>query len=75
LPEIRGANAVANTFSGRARTAQPALIDGSVGAVWAPGGEPRAAFFFTITDGKITSIEVVAEPERLREFDLTILTG
>jgi RNA polymerase sigma-70 factor, ECF subfamily len=39
--EIRGAKAVADTFSSRARAAQPALANGAVGAVWAPGGQPR----------------------------------
>lgn len=36
--EVRGADSVAKTFSGRARYAQLALVDGSVGAVWAPRG-------------------------------------
>jgi RNA polymerase sigma factor (sigma-70 family) len=34
--EVSGATAVAGTFSGRAQFAQPVLIDGAVGAVWAP---------------------------------------
>jgi hypothetical protein len=38
--EVRGAAAVADTFSGRARAAQPALVNGAVGLVWAPGGKP-----------------------------------
>ncbi len=38
--EVRGAPAVADTFSGRARLAQPALVDGAAGAVWDPGGRP-----------------------------------
>jgi RNA polymerase sigma factor (sigma-70 family) len=71
--EVRGAPAVAGTFSGRARFAQPALVDGAVGAVWAPGGRPRVAFGFTITDGKIVAIDILADPERLRELDLTVL--
>jgi hypothetical protein len=45
--EVRGASAVANTFAGRARVAKLALIDGSAGAVWAPGGRPRVVFRFT----------------------------
>ena len=72
--EVRGAAAVAGTFSGRARVAQLALVGGAVGAVWAPGGKPRVAFGFTITDGKITEIELVADPESLRDLDLTVLT-
>src|SRR5256885_15623317 len=35
--EVRGAAAVAETFSGRAKAAQPALIDGDPGLVWAVG--------------------------------------
>src|SRR5438034_99360 len=42
--EVRGAPAVAGTFSGRARVAQPALVNGAAGAVWASGGQPRVAF-------------------------------
>ena len=49
--EVRGAAAVADTFSSRARFAQPALVNEAVGAVWAPGGRPRVVFAFTITRG------------------------
>jgi RNA polymerase sigma-70 factor (ECF subfamily) len=71
--EVRGAVAVADTFSGRARAAQPALVNGAVGLVWAPGGRPRVVFDFTITRGKIVEINLVADPERLRQLDLAIL--
>jgi RNA polymerase sigma factor (sigma-70 family) len=71
--EVRGAAAVAQQFSGRARVAQPALVDGAVGAVWAPGGRPRVVFDFTITRGKIVAITILADPERLRQLDLAIL--
>ena len=64
---------VAKQFSGRARFAQPALVDGALGAVWAPGGQPRVVFGFTITHGKIVAIDILADPERLRQFDLAIL--
>ena len=73
LEEVRGAPAVANTFAGRARFAQPALVNGAAGAVWAPGGRPRVVFGFTITAGKIIEIEIVADPAHLGQFDLTIL--
>jgi RNA polymerase sigma factor (sigma-70 family) len=73
LPEVRGAIAVANTFKGRARGAQPALIDGAAGAVWAPGRQPRVVFGFTISDGKIVAIDMLADPETLAELDLVIL--
>jgi len=71
--EVRGAAAVAKTFAGRARVAQPALVNGAVGAVWAQGGRPRVVFAFTITRGKIVRIDLVADPERLHQIDLTIL--
>ncbi len=71
--EVRGAAAVAELFSGRARAAQPALVDGTAGLVWAPGGKPRVVFGFTIANGKITEIELVADPERIGRLDLAIL--
>ncbi|MFF1481282.1 sigma-70 family RNA polymerase sigma factor [Streptomyces sp. NPDC058301] len=71
--EVRGADSVAKTFSGRARYAQLALVDGSVGAVWAPRGRPRVVFGFTIVDERITGIEMRAAPDRLSQTDLTIL--
>jgi RNA polymerase sigma factor (sigma-70 family) len=71
--EVRGAAAVADTFSGRARLARPALVDGAAGAVWAPGGRPRVVFGFTIRGGRIVAIDILADPERLRRLDLTVL--
>lgn len=73
--KIHGATAVAHLFAGRARDAQPALVHGAIGLVWAPGGQPRVAFAFTFKRGKIAAIEQVANPERLRQLDLTILGG
>ncbi len=71
--EVRGAAAVAKTFSGRAQAAQPALVNGAAGLVWAPGGQPRVVFAFTIVRGRIVEIDLVADPERLRQLDLTVL--
>jgi RNA polymerase sigma factor (sigma-70 family) len=73
--EVRGAQAVADTFSGRARAARPALVDGVAGLVWAQGGTPRMVFSFTIARGRIVAIDLVAEPERLDELDLVVLRG
>jgi RNA polymerase sigma-70 factor, ECF subfamily len=70
--ETRGAAAVAETFSGRARAARPALVDGIPGLVWAQGGLPRVVFAFTIARGKIMEIDLIADPERLRELDLAL---
>jgi RNA polymerase sigma-70 factor (ECF subfamily) len=41
--------------------------------VWAPGGRPRVVFGFTITHGKIVEIDILADPERLRQLDLADL--
>jgi RNA polymerase sigma factor (sigma-70 family) len=73
--EVRGAPAVADTFSGRARVAQPAMVNGAVGAVWAPGGRPRVVFGFTIARGRIVQIDLFADPERLHRMDVAILGG
>jgi hypothetical protein len=69
---VRGAAAVADTFSGRAQFAQPALVNGAAGAVWAPGGRPRVAFGFTIMGGKIVEIDILADPARLRRVDMAV---
>jgi hypothetical protein len=71
--ELTGASAVANTFSGRGRAAQLALVNWAAGAVWALGGRPRVVFRFTVTRGKIVEIEILAEPARLGRMDLVIL--
>jgi RNA polymerase sigma-70 factor (ECF subfamily) len=68
--EVRGAAAVAEAFAGRAHEAQLALVDGAVGAVWAPGGRPRAVFRFTVSHGKIAGIDVVVDPERVRALEV-----
>jgi RNA polymerase sigma factor (sigma-70 family) len=71
-PEVRGARLVADAFKGRARGAAPAVIDGEAGAVWAPGGQVRAAFLFTIEEDRITAIDLVMDPGRLAALDVTI---
>jgi RNA polymerase sigma-70 factor (ECF subfamily) len=64
---------VAGTFSGRARAAQPALVNGAAGLVWAQRGEPRVVFGFTVSGGKIVAIDLLADPERVRQLDLVVL--
>ncbi len=73
--ELRGASVVADTFAGRARAAQTALLDGMVGAVFAPGGTPRAAFTFRVEAGRIVEIDIVADPARLGDLDVVIIDG
>jgi RNA polymerase sigma factor (sigma-70 family) len=71
--ELRGAAAVASTFMARAQGAQRALIDGLAGLVWAPGGKPRVVIGFTVTGGRIVRIDLLADPEQLRQLDLDLL--
>jgi RNA polymerase sigma factor (sigma-70 family) len=68
--EARGAAQVAGTFSGRAQVARLVVVNGVAAAVWAPGGEPRVVFAFTITRGKISRIDMTAEPELLSHLDV-----
>ena len=75
-PEVRGAQAVATeAMRGRARAAQAALVNGSVGVVVAPRGRLMMVLDFTIRDGKIVAIDVIADPERLGELELAVLDG
>jgi RNA polymerase sigma factor (sigma-70 family) len=76
--ELRGAPAVAKqVLSGRrlARFAQPALVNGAAGMVVTRDGRPFAVAGFTVVDGRIAEIDVLADPARLRELDLTVLDG
>lgn len=71
-PEVRGSAQVAEAFKARAHGALLADIDGAAGAVWALGNRVRAAFLFTIEGGQVAQIELVMEPHRLSELDVTI---
>jgi RNA polymerase sigma-70 factor (ECF subfamily) len=67
---MRGAQTVAKAFKGRARGLQPVLVNGAAGAMWAPNGQPRGVFRFTLNNGKITEIQVVGDPEQINQLDL-----
>ncbi|GGV26149.1 DNA-directed RNA polymerase sigma-70 factor [Kitasatospora herbaricolor] len=76
---VRGAAAVARgavTFSQAARFARPVLVNGAPGLLTAPQGEPFSVMGFTVRNGLIVGIDVLADPERLRRLDLsTVLDG
>jgi RNA polymerase sigma-70 factor (ECF subfamily) len=61
------------TSSGLTPFARPALLNGAAGFVVAPHGEPFSVLGITVAHGKIVEIDVVADPERLRQLDLTVL--
>ena len=71
--EVRGPASLAAFFKKRSRGAQRATIDGEAGAVWAPGARIRVVFVFTFAAGRISAIDLVADPERFREFDVAII--
>src|SRR6266536_4010529 len=74
---LRGAQAVAKetrVFSRRARFARLALVDGTVGIVVAPRGRLRLAIGLTIKDDKVAEIDVIADPQRLHQLDLAVLS-
>jgi DNA-directed RNA polymerase specialized sigma24 family protein len=73
--ELRGADAVARSFLGRAQAARSALIDGALGVVVAPNGRLLLVLNVTITNGKIAAVNAVADSERLGRLELSMLDG
>jgi RNA polymerase sigma-70 factor (ECF subfamily) len=69
VAEVRGASAVAETFKGRARGAQAALLDGVPGALWAAGGQVRAAFVFRFDGDRIAGIQIVMDAETIASME------
>lgn len=74
--EIRGARNWAQgaiAFSQATRFAEPALINGNPGAVFAPRGKLSRVLSFTIAERKIVQVDIIGDPARLRDLDLAIL--
>jgi RNA polymerase sigma factor (sigma-70 family) len=74
--EVRGAEAVARQALGYARLGlltQPALINGVAGTVTTRDGQPFSVGAITVRGGKIVALDILADPARLRQLDLTIL--
>jgi len=74
--ELRGPAAVSSqalTYSRLGLLHQPALINGAAGVVVLRDGQPFSVMGFTIRGGRITEIDILADPERLRQLDLTVL--
>jgi RNA polymerase sigma factor (sigma-70 family) len=73
VPEVRGAADVARVFLGSAQAARPALVDGTPGAAWAPGGHPRAIWAFKVAQGRIVEARVIADPKTIARLDVLLL--
>jgi RNA polymerase sigma factor (sigma-70 family) len=74
--EIRGAAVWAKgavAYGHLAQLTRPALVNGGIGVVVAPRGKLVRALRFTIANGKITEIDVIGNPARLGELDVSIV--
>lgn len=73
---IRGAREVAQqavTFAAYAPYARPALINGAPGIVTVPDGQLFSVMGFTVTNGKVTEINLLADPDRLAKLEWELL--
>jgi RNA polymerase sigma-70 factor (ECF subfamily) len=71
---LRGARPVAEraqSFAHMSGYARPALVNGAVGAVVITDDGPFAVLAFTVTDGRIAEIDVLSDPRRLAQMDLS----
>ena len=76
MREVRGAEAVAGqalTYSRLGLLMVPALVNGAAGVVSILDGQPFAIGSVTVRGGKIVAIDILADPARLRQLDLTVL--
>jgi RNA polymerase sigma-70 factor, ECF subfamily len=74
--EVRGAAAWAKgaiSYGHLVQLTKFALVDGAIGVVVAPQGRLVRALRFMIADGKISEIEVIGNPERLGELEVSIV--
>ena len=73
---VRGAAVWAKqavAFGQLAQLVRPALVNGAIGVVMAPRGRLVRALTFTMANGKITEIDVIGDPVRLGELDVSIV--
>jgi RNA polymerase sigma factor (sigma-70 family) len=74
--EVRGVELVSKQAWGYARMGllmRPALVNGAPGALVLRDGELFSIAGLTVRNGKIVEMDFMADPERLRRFDLTVL--
>ena len=70
--QMRGSHTVAKAFQGRAQMARFILADGAPAVLVAPNGHLLLVLGVTFKDGKIATIEAIADPERLARFNFTL---
>ena len=74
--EVRGAAAVASRallFAQLGLLTRPALVNGVAGAVTTRDGVAVSVGAFTVRRGKVVALDILADLDRLRTLDLTIL--
>ena len=71
--ELRGAADVARVFLGSAQAARPALVDGTPGAAWAPGGRPRAIWAFKVEQRRIVEVQFIGDPKTIARLEVLLL--
>jgi RNA polymerase sigma factor (sigma-70 family) len=75
--EIRGARNWAKGAIAFSRqlpgTVQSMLINGQVGLVWSPGGHVFRVLRLSVADGRIATVDIIADPAGLRGLDLAVL--
>ncbi|WP_063047639.1 sigma-70 family RNA polymerase sigma factor [Nocardia pseudovaccinii] len=72
---MSGARRVASSalmFSSQAPYTRPAVIDGHMGLVVAPNGNLNLLLAFTITGQRITTIDIIADPNRIADMSLAV---
>lgn len=70
-----GSDVVSRYFAGKAQEARPALVDGALGILVAPGGRLKAAVRVTIAGGRITALDAVLDPVHLTATAVVPLAG
>ena len=73
---VRGAREVAGQalfYAQFGLELRPVLVNGAVGMVTFQNGEPFSLGAVTVRGGKIVELDFLADPERLRELNLTVL--
>jgi RNA polymerase sigma-70 factor (ECF subfamily) len=71
---VRGARDViakAARFAELGRHARPVLVNGAPGFLVAPHGRPVAVLALTIAGDRVTELNILADPDRLSQLDLS----
>lgn len=78
VPVVHGSEAVAkqaNQFAARARGMKTVLVNGSAGVIAGQVDQPIFILEFTVVDGKITEIDMIADQASLRGLDIAALNN